>query len=169
MIWFGEDGIADTLLPRLMAHEADLSRVHFVGDVTRDGERRPFDPATDMPDLLLAAARIPDLRLVIIDPVILAVRGDSNTNGDVRRGLFPLVKLAETTGAAVIGITHFSKGTTGKNPIERVTGSLAFAAAARVVLAVARIPEDQAAAASCCGQKTISDPTKAASGSTSTR
>lgn len=111
--------------------------------MTRDGERRPFDPAIDMPELLLEAARIADLCLVIVDPVILAVRGDSNTNGDVRRGLFPLVKLAETTGAAVIGITHFSKGTSGKNPIERVTGSLAFAAAARVVLAVARIPEDQ--------------------------
>lgn len=143
LVWSGEDGIADTLLPRLIAHGANLARVHFVGDVLERGERRPFDPACDAGELHLAASRIDDLGLVIVDPVILSVRGDSNTNGDVRRGLFPLVKIGETTGAAVLGITHFSKGTAGKSPVERVTGSLAFGAAARVVLAVARIPDEQ--------------------------
>jgi len=143
LLWSGEDGIADTLLPRLIAHGANLAHVRFVGDIIECGERRPFDPALDADDLKLAASRIPDLALVMVDPVILSVRGDSNTNGDVRRGLFPLVQMAERTGAVVLGITHFSKGTAGKHPIERVTGSLAFAAAARVVLAVARLPEDQ--------------------------
>jgi len=143
LIWSGEDGIADTLLPRLIAHGAELSQVHFVGEMVENGKRHAFDPSIDMDRLLLAALRIDDLRLVMIDPVILTVRGDSNTNGDVRRGLYPLQVLAERTGAAVMGITHFSKNTSGKHPVERVTGSLAFASAARVVLAVARMPDEQ--------------------------
>jgi putative DNA primase/helicase len=43
----------------------------------------------------------------------------------------------------VLGISHFSKGTAGRDPIDRVTGSLAFGALARVVLAAAKLPEDQ--------------------------
>ncbi len=144
LIWSGEDGIADTLLPRLMAHEADLSRVHFVGDVTRDGERRPFDPACDMPDLLLAAARIPHLRLVIIDPVILAVRGGT-TQHERRRA--PWIVPAGQAGRndRRRGYRHHAlfQGHRRQEP-DRADGcSLAFAAAARVVLAVARIPDDQ--------------------------
>jgi hypothetical protein len=143
LVWSGEDGIADTLLPRLMAHGAELDRVHFVCDMVELGKARPFDPARDAEDLILAATRVDNLRMVLVDPVILSVRGDSNSTGDVRRGLFPLVRLAEITGAVVVGVTHFSKGTAGKQPVERVTGSLAFGAAARVVLAVARMSEDQ--------------------------
>src|SRR6266702_4413487 len=41
---------------------------------------------------------------------------------------------AAACGAALIGITHFSKGTDGKNPVDRVNGSLAFGAIARIVL-----------------------------------
>lgn len=41
----------------------------------------------------------------------------------------------------MLGISHFSKGTGGKDPMERVTGSLAFAALARVVLATGKIDD----------------------------
>jgi hypothetical protein len=96
-----------------------------------------------MDDLTLAALRIDDLALVVIDPVVLTVKGDSNTNGDVRRGLLPLVTLGERTGAATVGVTHFSKNTAGRRPIERVTGSLAFGAAARIVHVFTRLTEEQ--------------------------
>jgi len=65
----------------------------------------------------------------------MAVTGDSHKNAETRRGLQPLVDLAEQSRAALVGITHFTKGTEGKEPVERVTGSLAFGALARVVLA----------------------------------
>lgn len=143
LMWSGEDAIESTLLPRLVAMGADLGRLHFVRGTIDNGEHRPFDPAADAEDLGLAASRIRNLALVIVDPVVMAVRGDSNTNGDVRRGLAPLVTMAERLNAALIGITHFSKGSGGKHPTERVTGSLAFGAAARIVLAVARVPEDK--------------------------
>jgi len=142
LIWSGEDDPADTLVPRLLAMGADLSRVHFVSGVLSDSGNRAFDPAVDMPGLILAAAAIKDLRLMILDPIVNAVAGDGHKNGDVHRGLAPVVDFAASIGCAVLGITHFTKGTAGREPIERVTGSLAFGALARVVMVAAKIKED---------------------------
>lgn len=47
--------------------------------------------------------------------------------------------LAEDYGLAIVGITHVNKGTVGKSPIDRVTGSLAFAAVPRIVLMTALV------------------------------
>ena len=69
--------------------------------------------------------------------------GDSHKNAEVRRGLQPLVDLAMLSGCAVMGVSHFSKGSAGREPVERVTGSLAFGALARVVLVTARLPESE--------------------------
>ncbi|MDD2934313.1 MAG: AAA family ATPase [Methylotenera sp.] len=134
LIWSGEDSPADTLVPRLMAAGADLNKVHFVADTTAHNKLRSFDPATDMQLLMITAEAIPDLALLIIDPIVNAVAGDGNKNGDVRRALQPVVDFGEKLNCAVLGITHLSKGGQGKNPLERVTGSLAFGALARIVL-----------------------------------
>ncbi len=153
LIWSGEDSPADTLVPRLMAAGADLSKVHFVGDITADYELRSFDPATDMPSLMIKAASIPDLSLLIIDPIVNAVAGDSHKNGEVRRALQPVVDFGEKLNCAVLGITHFSKGGQGKDPLERVTGSLAFGALARIVLATAKIVDGDSAKRIVCRAK----------------
>ncbi len=52
------------------------------------------------------------------------------------------MSLAEQLDVAVLGITHLSKGSTGREPLERVMGSIAFAAVARVVLATVK-PRDR--------------------------
>lgn len=141
LIWSGEDSVADTLAGRFKAAGADMSRVHFVMGVDTERGGRPFDPAQDFPRLVDVAANIPDLRLIIVDPIVMAVAGDSHKNAETRRGLQPLVDFAEKSGAVVLGITHFSKGTQGREPIERITGSLAFAAVARLVLVAAKVDE----------------------------
>lgn len=138
VVWTGEDDIADTLTPRLMAMGANLDKVHFVqGVIAEDGEQ-PFNPSTDMPILQQAIAKIGDVRLLIIDPIVSVVKGDSHKNAEVRKDLTPLIQMAENMGFAIIGITHFSKGTSGREPIERITGSLAFGAVARVVLVASK-------------------------------
>ena len=76
-----------------------------------------------------------------IDPIVSAVSGDSHKNTEVRRGLQPLVDLAAEMKCVLLGITHFSKSTQGRDPVERITGSLAFGAFARVVLVVAKRQE----------------------------
>jgi putative DNA primase/helicase len=144
LIWTGEDGIADTLLPRLLAAGGDPARVHFVSSMQEHGKPRPFDPATGMPDLVKAARKLSDLKLVILDPVVAAVSGDSHKNTETRRGLQPVVDLADQLDCAVLGITHLSKNTGGREPLERVAGSIAFGAVARVVLATVKPADTEA-------------------------
>jgi hypothetical protein len=141
-VWSVEDGIADTLVPRLLAAGADLSRVRFVGEVAENGERYAFDPARDVDKLTHVATAVGNVALLIVDPLVSAVAGDSHKNAEVRRGLAPLVELATKLDAALIGITHYSKGTQGRDPLERVTGSVAFGALARVVFGTVRQQPD---------------------------
>lgn len=138
LIWTGEDDPADTLAPRLLASGADLSRVYFIQGTTEAGKLRSFDPARDIHTLERQAQAIGQIALLIVDPVVSAVAGDGHKAGDVRRGLQPLVDLAAVLDCAVLGITHFSKGTAGRDPLERVTGSQAFGALARVVIVAAK-------------------------------
>ena len=137
VIWSGEDGHAVTAA-RLVASGADMSRVHFIDGITgSDGEA--FDPGRDMLLLEATAEALPSARLLILDPIVSAVAGDSHKGAEVRRSLQPVVALGQRLGCAVLGITHFSKGTSGRDPVERVTGSIAFAALARLVLVAAKV------------------------------
>jgi putative DNA primase/helicase len=138
VIWSGEDDPDDTLIPRLILSGADRSRIFFIGDIREGNERRSFDPAHDMEPLRKKLEEVGDVKLLIVDPIVSAVAGDSHKNTEVRRALQPLVDLAGSMRCALLGITHFSKGTAGANPVERLTGSLAFGALARVVIVAAK-------------------------------
>ena len=142
LMWSGEDDPADTLLPRLLAAGADRSRCYFVSGTRIDGELQAFDPARDMPALELQARAIGGIKLLVVDPGVSAVAGDSHKNTEVRRALQPLVDLASRLDAAVLGISHFSKGGAGSDPASRVVGSIAFTAVARVVLVAAKVKSE---------------------------
>lgn len=139
LIWSSEDDAADTIVPRLIAAGADTSRVYILqGRINGLGETHPFDPAKDIDLLAAELERIGDVGLIMIDPIVSAVAGDMHRANDVRRALQGLVDLAEQYDCAVLGITHFSKGSAGNNPAERVLGSQAFGALARTVLVAAK-------------------------------
>ncbi len=142
LIWSGEDDPTDTLLPRLLAMGADAKRIYFVKAAQVAGEVVPFDPARDMVQLAAEAARIGGVKLLMVDPVVSAVAGDSHKNTEVRRALQPLVDLAASLDCAAVGISHFSKGGAGRDPTERVVGSVAFSAVARVVMVAAKVKGD---------------------------
>lgn len=143
LIWSGEDDPSDTLVPRLMAAGADRARCYFIEGARRDGEVVPFDPARDLGQLLEAIEKIGGISLLVIDPVVSAVTGDSHKNTEVRRALQPLVDLAAKCDCAVLGITHFAKGGQGTDPAQRVVGSVAFTAVARVVMVAAKVKGDE--------------------------
>ena len=143
LIWSGEDDPADTLVPRLMAAGADRARCYFIEGARRGGEVVPFDPARDLGQLLEAIEKIGGISLLVIDPVVSAVTGDSHKNTEVRRALQPLVDLAAKCDCAVLGITHFAKGGQGTDPAQRVVGSVAFTAVARVVMVAAKVKGDE--------------------------
>lgn len=142
VFWSGEDDLSYTLKPRLLAAGGNEDRLHFVGCTVQGSRRRAFNPSIDTDPLRDAIEAIGGCRLIVVDPIVCAVSGDSNSNGDVRRGLQPLIELAADLNAGLLGITHLSKGTEGRRPVERVTGSLAYTAQARTVLMAALDPND---------------------------
>jgi len=129
VIWSSEDDPADTLLPRLIAAGANTDKVYFINGVTDIEGKRAFDPASDMEPLRREIRRIGNVKLLVIDPIVSAVTGDDHKNASVRRSLQPLADLAMAEGVAVLGISHFSKNSVGRDPVDRVTGSLAYGAA----------------------------------------
>ncbi|WP_082033883.1 AAA family ATPase [Pseudomonas sp. PI1] len=139
IIWSSEDDPADTIVPRLAAAGANLHRVHILqGRIGPQGEVEPFDPATDIDLLTEAAKQIGGVSLLMLDPIVSAIKGDMHKANDVRRALQCVVDFAEANRCAVVGISHFAKGTAGGSPAERVVGSQAFSALARTVLVAAK-------------------------------
>lgn len=139
LIWSSEDDPADTLVPRLAAAGADLNRVHIIqGRTNAQGEVDPFDPANDIALLRATANEIGGVSLLMLDPIVSAVKGDMHKANDVRRALQGVVDFAEQNLCAVVGISHFAKGGAGSSPADRVIGSQAFSALARTVLVAAK-------------------------------
>jgi energy-coupling factor transporter ATP-binding protein EcfA2 len=142
-----EDGIQDTIIPRLMAAGADTTRVHIVAAATKpDGTgRKTFSLKTDV-DLLEAKAKeIGCVRLIIVDPISAYMGGsDGNGNVETREVLEPLADMANRLKIAVVAVTHLNKGGAGGNQsaLNRFAGSIVFVAAARAAFAVIEDPED---------------------------
>lgn len=139
VIFSSEDSAEHTIIPRLIAAGADLNRVFIMqGRINDQGELEPFDPSRDCDLLARELDRIGGAGLIMIDPIVSAVSGDMHRANDVRRSLQPLVNLAEEHGAAIVGISHFAKGSQASSPADRVLGSQAFTALARMVLVSAK-------------------------------
>lgn len=145
VILSAEDDPADTIVPRLIAADADCDKVHIVSAVRRDDGKgnRSFDLQTDLQSLEAKLAEIGDPLLVIIDPVssYLGKHTDSHSNSDVRRVLEPIGEMAARLGVTIICNTHFSKASAG-NANSRVIGSVAFVNFARAAFIVTVDPED---------------------------
>ncbi len=133
LIWSGEDDSSDVLVPRLIAAKASLEKISFITGTHSLHGNRNFNPQTDIAELKSAMRDIGDISLLIIDPLVSFVDGNMNLANVVRQSLQPLLDLAQDSGCAIIGITHFGKGGQGKDVAERVIGSQAFSAIARMV------------------------------------
>ena len=139
LIYSTEDDPADTLLPRLIANGADVNKVHIITGRKNDkGKKEPFDPSKDFPMIEGEIKNGLNIKLLMIDPIVSAVGGDMNKANDVRKSLQPLVDLANEYKFAVLGITHFSKGSAGSTPADRIIGSQAFTALARMAWSAAK-------------------------------
>jgi hypothetical protein len=140
-----EDDAADTIRPRLDAAGADVSRVHILEAVRvqhTNGSltEKTFNLETDSAALEGALREHTGVRLIVIDPLSAYLGGvDSHSNAEVRGMLTPLVTLAARLGVAVLCVTHLRKSPGAA--IYRAISSIAFAAAARAVWAVAPDPE----------------------------
>lgn len=136
-----EDGLADTVRPRLEAAGANLTRVLSLETVSDRDQRLPGIP-DDVPSIESAIYRV-DAKLVVIDPLMafLSPEINSHRDQDVRRALAPLTLLAERTGAAFVLVRHLNKAD-GRSPLYRGGGSIGFIAAARAGLLMGVDPTD---------------------------
>lgn len=156
-----EDDPATVLVPRLRAADADLdrafdlSRVTVAGSHARHGTDRNAEVLTryaggDEPTLhthetlptiaddlaeIERAVSASGARMLIVDPVISMMDGDTIKAADVRRNLDPLNALAQRLDIAVVLVMHFNKGS--QSASDRVSGSHAFRDTARAVLLLA--------------------------------
>lgn len=130
-----EDGLGDTIKPRLISAGADCSRVMVIDD---------NDQALTMMDARLEEAIIKTkARLVVLDPIqgFLGAAVDMHRANEIRPLMKRVAVLAEKYHCAIILIGHMNKNSNGKSSY-RGLGSIDFQAAARSVLIVGRIKDE---------------------------
>ena len=130
-----EDGLGDTVKPRLMEAEADLERVLVIDD--RDTSLTLTD------ERLARAIRENNARLVIIDPVqaFLGADVDMNRANEVRPILRSLGDIAQSAGCAIVLIGHLNKAA-GVQSAYRGLGSIDITAAVRSLLFIGRVKDN---------------------------
>jgi putative DNA primase/helicase len=140
LILSAEDGLADTIRPRLEDMGADLSKVvALTAMVDETGKERAVTLA-DL-DILEAAITEHKPRLLIVDPIIAFTAGaDTHKANEVRGILAPLAALAERHACAVIAVRHLNKG--NGRAIYRGQGTIDFLAACRSCFLVGENPDD---------------------------
>jgi hypothetical protein len=138
-----EDGLADTVVPRLKAMGANLSQIIALESVANhDGKLRI--PTIEDIDAIGQATMMVQAKLVVVDPLMAYMGGRVNSwsDQDVRGALGPLAKMAEKMKVAVLVIRHLNKSGGGQ-AIYRGGGSIGIIGAARSALLVAKDPDDE--------------------------
>jgi hypothetical protein len=137
-----EDGLEDTIVPRLEAAGADRSRILALESVGMGTDRHLPSLPEDIIHIIAAIARVHAL-LVVVDPIMAYLDGKVNAHRDqdCRRALHPLAAMAQKYGVAVVVVRHLNKAT-GGSAIYRGGGSIGIIGAARSGLLVAKDPDN---------------------------
>ncbi len=139
-----EDGLADTIRPRLDAAGADVGRILALATVPdEDGHDRLLSIPEDLGIIEKGIRRV-GARLVVVDPLMAFLSSETNSHRDqdVRRALAPLAGLAERTGASVLVVRHLNKAA-ANNPLYRGGGSIGIIGAARMAFVDGKDPQDE--------------------------
>ena len=130
-----EDGLGDTVKPRLLSAEANLDRVLVIDDAE--------NPLTLADDRIEKAIRENNAKLMIIDPLqaFLGANVDMNRANEVRPIFRKLADIAQATGCAVVMIGHLNKAS-GAQSTYRGLGSIDITAVVRSLLFVGRVKDD---------------------------
>lgn len=130
-----EDGLGDTVKPRLVSSGADLQRVLVIDDTE--------NPLTLADDRIEKAIRENNARLMVIDPLqaFLGANVDMNRANEVRPVFRKLADIAQSTGCAIVMIGHLNKAA-GTQSTYRGLGSIDIAAVVRSILFVGKVKDD---------------------------
>lgn len=130
-----EDGLGDTVKPRLLSAEADLERVLVIDDAN--------NPLTLADERIENAIRENHARLVIIDPLqaFLGANVDMNRANEVRPIFRRLADVAQATNCAIVMIGHLNKAA-GSQSTYRGLGSIDITAVVRSLLFIGKVKTD---------------------------
>ena len=130
-----EDGLGDTVKPRLVEADADLDRVLVIDEAKQE--------LSLSDERIERAIRQTGARLIILDPIQAYVgeKTDMNKANEIRPIFRRLADIAERTGCAVVLIGHLNKASGGQSAY-RGLGSIDFRAAARSVLLIGRVKRE---------------------------
>jgi putative DNA primase/helicase len=143
MLLTGEDGTADTVLPRLLKVGGDAARVFQLRGIVQTKDEKDFEISVtlDAVQHIEAALKEYQPELVVVDPFqsFLGSHLDMHRANEVRPVLDGLAKLAAKYGCAIVLIRHLKKDTSG-GANYRGLGSIDIYAAARSVLLAGKNP-----------------------------
>jgi AAA domain len=147
LIMSAEDGLADTIRPRLDAAGGDPRRVHALGGVAiLDGDGNPVQRAVSLADagVISSAVQRHGAVLLIIDVLMAYLPSgvDSHRDQDIRSVLARIAAVADDTGCCVVLLRHLNK-TSGGNPLYRGGGSIGIVGAARAGFVAGIDPDDE--------------------------
>lgn len=135
-----EDSWKHTIVPRLIAAGADLSRVHQVDVIEEGSDYGTLSLPKDTKDFgrLIKKNHV---GLAVLDPLLsmIDVKHDAHSNQQIRQALEPLVAVAEETECLMFGLAHFLKGDAA-DAASAILGASAFKDLARTVFAFANDP-----------------------------
>jgi len=137
-----EDGVADTIKPRVAAAGGNEQHAHSI-HIEQDGNEITPDLERHLGCIRETILEIGNVGLLIIDP-IMALLGnsvDSYRDQDVRKVTTPLARLAEELNLAILIVRHPNKGSSN-NALLRGGGSMAFIGSARVGWVVGKHPDN---------------------------
>ena len=141
-----EDDVDDTIKPRLEALSANMDKIFILDGIKKkdfSNQDESFGLSKDLDVLNQMIEEIHGASMVIIDPVNGYLDDvDSYNNSEVRRLLTPLSLLASRHKTSVIMVSHPPK-TKGTLAVHKVSGSVAFIAAARSGFLIIRDPEEE--------------------------
>jgi len=149
-----EDGLADTIKPRLLSANADCSKVLVIDD---------RDTPLTMRDVRLEQAIVEtNAKLVVLDPIqgFLGADVDMHRANEIRPIMKHISELAEKYKCAIVLIGHMNKCSVGKSAY-RGLGSIDFQAAARSVLIVGRIKDEPEIRVVCQTKSSLAPEAKA--------
>ena len=149
LFFTNEDNPETTISRNLLANQADRTKIYNIERAYDPKEKDyvHFDPSIHMPQLIAGIEENPNIRLIIIDPILSVIAGlkDEYKAASIRARLAPLTEFAMQRDIGILGITHFVKkhNAKGSTVQDWTIGSQAWVGVCRMQWAVGKMENNE--------------------------
>lgn len=104
VLFVAAEDTAEEIAARCQAHGADLTKIHHLKEVGGETPSIPRDLS-----IIEAIIRENNVRLVVIDPIMIYLGVHSGSDQQARKATGPLAKLAQESGTTIVMVRHLTK------------------------------------------------------------